>query len=333
MKAEKLPSGSYRVRKTIDKKVYQKTFDHKPTKRDVDTWVAELLTAAEPECQKGTFEYYGKSYIDAKSNVLSQSTIRGYKAIMKGLSPHFMSLDLNRITQEQVQIEINTLAAVKHPKTVKNMSAFITAVLGMYRPSFNVRVTLPRVTPPETYVPTDEDLRQILAFAKGKSYELAILLGTHGMRESEAICVTDEDLFLEDGQYYLRIRKAKVLGPDGYVIQDFNKTDNSHRTIPINEYTAKLLQEQKIGFAGYPTRLLANLSYAQEKYGIQHFKFHALRHYFVSKAHSKGVPDAVIRYICGFSSNYVMDKHYKHAMSDQIVEATSLVLSDVLDVF
>lgn len=333
MKAEKLPSGSYRVRKTIDKKVYQKTFEKKPTKKEIDAWVADIMSSSDPQVKKGTFEQYANSYLDAKSNVLSQTTIRGYGTIIRTLSEHFLGLELGRITMEDIQIEINELAASKSAKTVKNINGFISAVIGMYRPSFNVRTTLPRSIPPTTYVPTDEDLAKVLAFARGKSYELPILLGAHGMRESECLAVTDKDLHLVDGQYMLDIHRAKVNGTDGFVTQDFMKTDNSYRTIPIDKYTAELLLDQKTGYASYPTTLWHNLSYAEEKSGVPHFKFHALRHYFVSKAHSLGVPDAVIRYICGFSNNYVMDRHYKHPMADQIANSTTLVLSDVMGIF
>ena len=77
MKIEKRDSGSYRVRKTIDKHVYVMTFDHKPTQKEVNeelqdnpaminsdpygAWIAkivnitgceELMTAAEYAASK-----------------------------------------------------------------------------------------------------------------------------------------------------------------------------------------------------------------------------------------------------------------------------------------
>ena len=73
MKIEKLPSGSYRVRKQINGRRESFIFDHKPTEREV---LLRMNTLLEDVCEKGTFGYCAEKYIESRTNVLSPASIR-----------------------------------------------------------------------------------------------------------------------------------------------------------------------------------------------------------------------------------------------------------------
>ena len=70
MKLERLPSGSYRIRKTIKGRTYQATFNHEPTEREIILAFAEILQDNEPQ-SRGSFSDYAYRYIDSKRNILS----------------------------------------------------------------------------------------------------------------------------------------------------------------------------------------------------------------------------------------------------------------------
>ncbi|HAU87945.1 MAG TPA: hypothetical protein DCW90_21435, partial [Lachnospiraceae bacterium] len=114
------------------------------------------------------------------------------------------------------------------------------------------------------------------------------------------------------------INKAYVLNSDNkFVLKNTNKTEESTRTIYIDNYTADLLREKGIGFKGYPTNILDGLHYLQKKLGIPQFRFHDLRHYYASMSHSLGIPDSYIMAAGGWKSDYVMKKIYRHAQVEK----------------
>ena len=316
MKIDKLPSGSYRVRKMIDGKSHSFTWDHKPTQKEILQAIQELPSKQDEILLKGTFADYGRKYIDIKENVTSPSTIRGYETILKNLSPEFLAIKIKDMTAADVQAEINRISVGRSPKTVKNYHGFISPVLGMFRPDLNLVTTLPlESNKSEDYVvPEDEDIKKILTAAKGKSYELALYLGIYAMRRSEVCAVTADDL---EGNL-LHINKSLVQDKNNkFVLKKYNKTSDSTRTIWIDDYTAQLLKEQGKGFNGYPNNIWDNLSALQTRLGIQHFSYHALRHYYASFAHSLGIPDKYIMANGGWKTDHVMKRIYMKAQENK----------------
>ena len=143
MKLEKLPSGSYRVRKTYKGITYKGitytvVFDHKPTQKEVTKAMAAELDKEPVKKTRLTFETAAKQYIDVKSNVLSPSTITGYHSVLKNLSDEFKQKHMDDLSGIDIQKEINSIATTKTPKTVRNVHGFISAVIGMFRPSMKI---------------------------------------------------------------------------------------------------------------------------------------------------------------------------------------------------
>ena len=82
MTIERLPSGSYRVSESINGKRYRATVKHKPTKYEARALIQEQIVSL----QNGTpFGKAADAYILAKENVLSPSTIRGYRVILNNI--------------------------------------------------------------------------------------------------------------------------------------------------------------------------------------------------------------------------------------------------------
>ena len=75
MKVEKLPSGSFRVRKTYKGKSYSLTFDHRPTKDMILQALMERVQSdPAAEDSKVSFRDAALAYVASKENVLSPST-------------------------------------------------------------------------------------------------------------------------------------------------------------------------------------------------------------------------------------------------------------------
>ena len=118
MKIEKLPSGSYRIRKMYKGEMYSVVFDHKPTQKEAMQAMASELDKLQHRKEDGlTFKIAGEKYIDSKRNVLSPSTIRDYVTIMRQIPDAFLSKSVHDITALDVQAEINRLAQKCSPKT------------------------------------------------------------------------------------------------------------------------------------------------------------------------------------------------------------------------
>ena len=89
MKIEKLPSGSYRIRKMYKGETYTVMFDRKPTQKEAMLAMAKELENVQEKHTSMTFQTAAEEYLEAKENVLSPSTMRGYRCTLGMLSPKF----------------------------------------------------------------------------------------------------------------------------------------------------------------------------------------------------------------------------------------------------
>ena len=184
MTIEKRANGNFRIVEMRNGIRYRITVDHKPTKAEAKKLIEDKIGAFS---DKTVFKKAAESYIESKSNVLSPSSIRGYKTILKcQLTEEFLNMPIERIDLPCIQILINTLSNTYAPKTVKNVSAFVMSVLKFYGSDVK-SPTLPPKKPKQDYIPSEEDIKRILAEVKGTQYEVPFILGTFGLRRSE-IC-------------------------------------------------------------------------------------------------------------------------------------------------
>ena len=303
MTIEKLPSGSYRIRKMVDGKRYDITVPYKPTKRQAN----ELIEGIKKDASKKTFRDCAKEYINGKRNTLSPSTIRSYESIVKGLPELFLDKQVADIKAWDVQVVIDSIAKERSPKTTRNYSGFISSVLKAFYPSLVLFTQLPQKRRNDAHTPSDDEVKAILDMAKRTVYEIPLRLACYGLRRSEICALTMDDL---DGNK-LSVNKAKVLGTNGWEIKT-TKTESSTREIYIDDELANLIRENGM-YEGYPNRIYWFLRKCQDKLGIERFPLHYLRHYFASTAHAIGMTDASIMEIGGWKTDYVMKRVYRHA--------------------
>lgn len=306
---DKLPSGSYRYRKMINGMKINLTFDHKPTSNEITLAVHKYLSDTGKQVDKNSFMNCCENYIIIKTPVLSPSTIRVYKSMLRAMSDDLLYLDINEITQIVIQNEIGQYSLSHSPKSTHNLHGFISAVLSMYRPDFQLHTTLPQKVKYDNYVPSEEEVKKVLETSENTPYHIAIQLGILGMRRSEICALTDEDL----NDNMLSINKAKVKSDDGWVVKNVTKTTEGKRTIYLPDALVKEIKAKGM-YHGAPDTLVHYLHSTQDKLGIPHFRFHDLRGFYASYAHSKGVPEQVILETGGWRSSFVMKNVYRRAM-------------------
>lgn len=311
--------NKWRVRKMYNRVLYTVSLDYKPTKKEAEALIDEKIKSQVITGDlRDTFAESAEKYISIKSNVLSPSTIMGYRGVMRALSASFKATRTADITQETIQKEINDYSATHSPKSTRNLHGFISAVLGVYRPTMKIYTTLPQKVKFEAVTPSEDDIKMLLSALAGTRYEVAFRLGVYGLRRGEICAITADDL---NGNI-LRINKTKVLDETGkYVIKPIPKTTGSQREIYIDDGLAALLRDSGIAFDGSPGALNKCLHRYEKSLSLPPFRFHDLRAYYATMAHSLGIVDAIIMASGGWTSTNILNRVYKRTFADKQNEA------------
>ncbi len=313
MKIEKLPSGSYRIRKMYKGKTYAVTFDYKPTQKEAMQAMADALKKVEREGSHLTFQKAANRYVDTKRNVLSPRTIKEYSETIERFPKWFRELVVTDITQIEINRIINELSKTRSPKTVRNYHGFISAVLGTFNPEFKICTTLPQKIKNDPYIPSQNDVKRILEALKDTIYEIPITLACYGMRRSEICALQIEDI---EGDI-VHINKALVLDENKKWIVKTTKTTESTRDIIIPMELADKIRKQGYVYKGHPNSIYDCLKRIEKELGIPFFSLHKLRHYFASQMSALGVSEADILKMGGWESDYVMKSVYRHSMMEK----------------
>lgn len=324
MTIEKLPSGSYRVKKVYKGKTYRVTFDHKPSDREALIALAEIMQEESPK-EKGTFESYAKRYVESRRNILSPASVRTYYELIDRISDRLKGTNLYDITQELIQIEVNEYSKDHAAKSVRSLHGFIASVLGMYRPKFALNTLLPRKEKTLPYLPTTKDIKAILEAVKGTEYSIPFQLGVLGLRRGEICALTIEDLKGKN----LTINKTLVYN-GGWILKHSAKTEESNRVIVIPKALAKEINDNGAIYDGDPKRLNKHLQRIQKQLGIPQFRFHDLRHYFASYASTLGIPEADIMAMGGWKSDHVFKSIYRDSMQESLKPSMNLIANKIL---
>ena len=315
-KATKLPSGNWNVKLMVDGLRLSIT---EPTKREAEAKAAAVKTGLQ-SAQKRRDITVGEAidlYIDSKDAVLSPSTIAGYKKQRANTLQTLMDIPVANLTQEAVQLAVNSMARTKSPKYVKNAHGLLTAALSVYRPDFILHTTLPQKEKQEIVIPTTEDVRKIAQFVKGKKFELPFLLAAWmGLRASEIRGLTWDCV----GDDAIHIKHALVDGPDGPALK-LTKTYSSDRILPVPPYIMQLIIAQphvdEYVIHYNRNQLYKCLERACHSLGLRRYRFHDLRHYQASVMLSMGVPDKYAMERMGHASTNMLKNVYQHTMTEK----------------
>lgn len=313
----------YRIKKQYNGTRYNLDFDHKPTQKEIQKALEDKI-GQEPII-KDSFDSCAEAYSKSKSSVLSPSTIRAYEAYRKNIPEWFKTQSVGMIDTFQVQKLLNEYADNHSPKYVRNISGYVSAVIKMFCPKTILNVTLPKKKPTENYEPTTEDIKKILEASKGTMFETALWLACFGIRRSEQICLTEDDL---DGNV-LRIQKGRVLNDKNeWVTKDTTKTDTSYREVYLSDNVVELIHKNGF-YKGHPNSIVCWLYKTEKKLGIPKFPLHYFRHYFAASM-STITDEATLLKMGGWKTDYVMKSHYRYSLNlDKAREDASKMIENL----
>lgn len=318
--AKKLPSGNWRVNLYVGKdengKRIYRSFTAE-TKREAEYLSAQynLKRKEKPEMTVGEAI---DSYISAKENVLSPTTIGGYRNIRKNQMQDLMNIPISKIDNLQIQICVNNEAKRLSPKSIRNMHGLLASALKMYMPEFTVNTTLPSKEHKIKDLPSAEE---VIKAIKGTDVELPALLALWlGLRMSEVRGLRYKDI--SDGNITVQNVRIKF---GGKVIEKSKaKTYNSTRKIKLPESITELIPE------GRPDDYIVSIppctlykhfvKIIKDKTG-KDMTFHDLRHLNASVMLMLGIPDKYAMERGGWSTNSTLKSVYQHTFSEKREEA------------
>lgn len=340
-KAVQLPSGSWRVRvydKELGKQVsFTSQLTGKAGKAEAELMAREYQLGRKQKREKGkTVGECIDDYISSKENILSPSTIDGYRRTKRNNLAELCDIPLLELTQLDIQKHINTLSLTKSPKTVCNAHGLLVSVLNVYAPEMHIKTTLPKKQKIIKQLP---DVSTVLRAVINTEIEIPCLLAIWcSLRMSEIRGAKKTDI--KDG--ILTIRDTIVTVDGEHIEKHSTKTIESTRQIKLPERLKCLinaLPEEQV----YLTTLSGQAIYKRfkrllEHNGIQPMSFHDLRHMNASIMLALGIPDKYAMERGGWSTPSVMKSVYQHtfsaerqAVDDKIDSYFNSVLDAILD--
>jgi len=313
MTIEQLPSGKYRAVMMKNGKRYRITYDFKPTKRQAEADLYDMISKEPDSPNHGmTFKEAAEKYVDMKKNVLSPNTVREYALTCDRLSEWFTSLQIDQITQVEINKMINELSAEKSPKTVRNYHGFISAILSTFRPQLKIYTTLPQKRKNEPYIPSDDDIKMLLSAIKDTEFYIPVILACYGMRRGEICALTPDDI---EGDV-VHIKNALAIDSDKNKVLKATKTTDSERDIMIPMEIADQIRQQGYVYKGHPNSISKCMERVEKELGLPKFSIHKLRHYFASKMLTL-TDSKTVQALGGWKTDSVLKTVYAHSLKEE----------------
>lgn len=271
----------------------------------------------------------------AAGELLSPSTIAGYKRVRKNLFKDVMPLKLSSLTNERFDKSIAAMTKDgKSWKYISNGLSLIRSTLREYYKDFELEVKSPtnkktrsreKKRAKRLALPTEQEIQKILIAAHGKEIELPIVLAVWlGMRLSEIRGLRFMDI---EGDM-MHICNVIVDGDEGKAFEKDTKTDAGDRWIQIPTYIQNLIpdgepEDHVVSLSGQA--IYKRYSRLLEKAGIRHFRFHDLRCANAAAMIHLGIDSKYAMEHNGWSTEYMYKQVYGYVMAEELAKEASKV--------
>ena len=319
-KAKQLPSGSWRIRVYDGELKKQISFTSnlvgKAGKAEAELMAREYMLGKRKKVKQGkTVGECIDEYINLKENILSPTSIAGYRKERRNSLAELCDIPLSELTATDIQAHINKLSLTKSAKTVRCAHGLLVSVLHVFAPDMRITTTLPKMQKKIKQLPTVEEVMKAVI---GSEIELPCLLAMWcSFRMSEVKGIKRSDI--KDG--VLTIQRSVVRLKREDVEKSNTKTAKSSRQIRLPQYILNLIEKEPVeseylvplkGHKIYNdfTKLLKNNN-------IEHMSFHDLRHMNASIMLALGIPDKYAMERGGWSTTSVMKSVYQHTFSEE----------------
>ncbi len=310
----KLPSGAWFVRVTVDGETVSITRDTEKEALAEALAIKARMKQAKKQPKKTTLKQAAEAYIEARSSLLSPSTICGYKAIIRTRFQTLMPCEISTLTQQKCQKAVDAESRIIGAKTLKNSWSFVASVIAEStgeRP--NVRIK-PIVKKERPFLQPDQ-IPTFLNAIKGSSVEIPALLALSSLRRSEILDLQWKDIDLS--KKIIHVRGAAVYDENRNLVHKAeNKNRASRRDVPMIEplYTA-LEQAEKASeyiVTITPSCIYERINAICRRNGLPQVGVHGLRHSFASLAYHLEIPEKVAMKIGGWATSATMHEIYTH---------------------
>jgi len=261
-------------------------------------------------------------YILVRQNILSPSTINGYRCIQKTRFKHIMHRKIGEIDETEWQSIVNEEAALCSQKTLKNAFAFIRGVIknetGNNLPQIQLGVPVPNNI---AFLQPEEILIFIPAIIETK-YGLAALLALSSMRMSEIWALRWEDIPKDPD--FIHCSGAVVRNEHNQMTRKKqNKNETSSRYIPIVIPELKILLEKERRSSG-PVVRYSQVSFRKAIHEVCRQKAitditpHGLRHSYASLCYHLKIDKQYVKKTGGWKNDGTLERVYTHIAKSDI---------------
>ena len=188
-KAQKLPSGMFRCQVMVNgERVSVVDADEKVAQAKAISLKAGITEKQQEPKGNISLEDAIEQYIVARENVLSPSTINGYKEIKRNRFQSIMKTKVSKVDEMVLQVAVNEDATSVGHKTLKNALGLVVSVVSQYRPINAKKIKLPQKIKREHKYLDAAGIMTLFEKIEGSTIELPILLAVWlGMRRSEIL--------------------------------------------------------------------------------------------------------------------------------------------------
>lgn len=322
-KARQLPSGAWFCRVRIGDQDISITRDTEKEAVAEAMAIKAGIKEAAKQPKKKTVSEAIDDYIAVRKNVLSPSTIAGYRRIQKLRFQSMMKKDIYKLTAADWQRAVNLEAKIRSQrnssktisaKTLKNSWGLMASVIAEATGE-EVTVRLPQIVPHQKAWLTAEQIPDFVNLIKGDPIEIPALLALSSLRRSELINLRWTDVDLQNN--VLKVDGAAVFDEDGVLVRkEETKNASSRRTVPIipplHEALVNAEHRGEYIVTWHPNSIMCRINRICEKNGLPKVGLHGLRHSFASLAKHLGMPEDAVMEIGGWSDFNTMRKIYTH---------------------
>lgn len=327
-KAKQLPSGSWRVQVYDNESKKYLSFTSKLSgkagKAEAELMAREYQLGRKKKKEQGkTVGECIDEYITLKENILSPTTIEGYRKEKRNSLAELCDIPVSGLTATQIQAHINKLALTKSPKTIRNAHGLLVSVLNTYAPDMRINTTLPKQQKIIKQLP---EVKDVLKAVAGTEIELPCLLALWcSLRMSEIRGAKKSDI--KDN--ILTIHDTVVTVNGEHIEKHSTKTIESTRQVRLSQRLQSLIaalppEQDKLtllsGQAIYKRfkRLL-------EANSISQMSFHDLRHMDASVMLALNIPEKYAMERGGWSTPHIMKSVYQHTFSKEREEVENKI--------
>lgn len=324
-KARKLPSGSWFIQLRLGGESIPVTAaTEMACIREARAIKAEFQAGkrtAKKEAPPLTLTAAIDEYIKSKSNTLSPSTIRGYRAIQRNNFKTTMPRQINQIKPAEWQGIINDEAARCSPKTLRNAWFLVKTVVRFSTGEQLPSVSMPGSVPAHKAFLTPDQIKVFVQAIKDHRYAVPALLALSSLRMSEIAALRWENI--PEDPDFIQVSGAVVRDEhDKPTFKKQNKNATSARMVPvlIPELKAAIKRDRQPEgpvLTITPNRFRDRVNDVCEENGLPKVGIHGLRHSFASLAYHLQMPEKIAMEIGGWADAGTMHRIYTHiAQSD-----------------